>query len=96
MKFKVEKKDFIIFVIYSILLLYLCCVAVLNFASLGSNGSFYGLMPFKAFIPPYLPVTIILFIGGEVLVFTSVSSYIFSKDKKGDKVINFAKKEWLC
>ena len=93
MKFKVEKKDFIIFVLYSILLLYLCCVAVLNFASLGNNGSFYGLMPFKAFVPPYLPVTIILFIGGEVLVFTSVSSYIFSKDKKGDKVINFAKKE---
>ena len=93
MKFKVEKKDFIIFVLYSILLLYLCCVAVLNFASLANDGSFYGLLPFKAFIPPYLPVTILLFIGGEILVFTSVSSYIFSKDKKADKLITFKQKE---
>ena len=93
MKFKVEKKDFVIFVLYSILLLYLCCVAVLNFASLANNGSFYGLLPFKAFLPKYIIVTLLLFIGGEVLVFTSVSSYIFSKDKKGDKVINFDKKE---
>jgi len=93
MKFKIEKKDFIIFILYSILLLYLCCVAVLNFASLANDGSFYGLIPFKAFFPPYLPVTIGLFIAGEVLVFTSVSAYIFNKDKKGDKFINFKKKE---
>ena len=93
MKFKIEKKDFIIFICYSILLFYLCCVAVLNFASLANDGSFYGLMPFKAFIPPYLPVTVGLFIAGEILVFTSVSSYVFSKDKKGDKFINFTKKE---
>ena len=79
MKFKVEKKDFIIFVCYSILLLYLCCVAVLNFTSLANDGSFYGLIPFKAFVPPYLPVTIGLFFAGEIVVFTSVSSYIFSK-----------------
>ncbi len=93
MKFKIEKKDFIIFICYSILLLYLCCVAVLNFSSLASEGSFYGLVPFKAFVPPYVGVTIGLFIAGEVAVFTSVSSYIFSKDKKGEKVINFKKKE---
>ncbi len=93
MKFKVEKKDFIIFVCYSILLLYLCCVAVLNFTSLANDGSFYGLLPFKAFIMPYLPVTIGLFFAGEIVVFTSVSSYIFSKDKKGDKVINFKAKD---
>ena len=93
MKFKIEQKDFIIFVCYSILLLYLCCVAVLNFSSLASEGSFYGLMPFKAFILPYLPVTIGLFIAGEVAVFTSVSSYIFNKDKKAEKFIDFKKKE---
>ena len=93
MKFKIEKKDFIIFICYSILLLYLCCVAVLNFSSLARDGSFYGLMPFKAFVPSYLGVTLGLFIAGEVAVFTSVSSYIFNKDKKGEKIINFKKKE---
>ena len=93
MKFRVEKKDFIIFVCYSILLLYLCCIAVLNFSSLANDGSFYGLVPFKAFTPKYLLVTIGLFIGGEIVVFTSVSSYIFSKDKKGDKLLSFKKQE---
>ena len=91
MKFKIDKKDFIIFVCYSILLLYLCCIAVLNFSSLSSDGSFYGLIPFKALTPKYLAVTLGLFIAGEIMVFTSVSSYIFSKDKKGEKVLNFKK-----
>lgn len=84
MKFKVEKKDFVLFVIYCILLLYLCAIAVLNFTSLANDGVFYGLLPFKAFIPPYLGPTIILFIIALVVVFTSVSSYIFDKDKTKD------------
>lgn len=84
MKFKVEKKDFVLFVIYCILLLYLCAIAVLNFTSLANDGVFYGLLPFRAFLPPYLGPTIILFIIALVVVFTSVSSYIFDKDKTKD------------
>ncbi len=81
MKFKIEKKDLIMFVIYSILLLYLCAIAILNFTSLLNEGEFYGLMPFKAFTMPYLPVTLLLFIGALIAIFSSVSSYIFKKDK---------------
>ena len=93
MKFKVDKKDLLMFVIYSILLLYLCAVAVLNFSSLINEGVFYGLLPFKAFIMPYLPVTIILFLGVLVGIFSSVSSYIFKKDKKGGIGIKIKEKE---
>ena len=81
MKFKVTPKDMFIFILYCILLLYLCAIAVLNFSSLINEGTFHGLLPFKAFIFPYLPVTIITFIAVLVMIFTSVSSYIFKKDK---------------
>lgn len=81
MKFKVEPKDFLLFCIYCGLLLYLCAIAVLNVATLAQEGRFYGLLPFKAFTGAYLPVTLLLFIGALVAIFSSVSSYIFKKEK---------------
>ena len=81
MKFKVEPKDFLLFCLYCGLLLYLCSIAVLNIDSLAHNGSFYGLLPFKAFTSYYLPITLMVFIGALIAIFTSVSSYIFKKDK---------------
>ena len=68
MRFKVDKKDFFLFILYSILLLYLCAVAVLNFSPLANDGSFYGLMPFLAFTPKYLGATLILFIVVMVII----------------------------
>ncbi len=81
MKFKVEPKDFLLFCIYCVLLLYLCAIAVLNVSSLAQEGKFYGLLPFEAFTSYYLPITLLLFIGSLVAIFSSVSSYIFKKDK---------------
>lgn len=92
MRFKVEPKDFLLFVLYCILLLYLCAIAVLNFASLSYDGTFYGLVPFKAFTGNYLPATILLFIAALVGIFASVSSYIFKKDKSGFLGIVFKEK----
>ena len=40
MKFKVEPKDFLLFCIYCVLLLYLCAIAVLNVATLAQEGRF--------------------------------------------------------
>ena len=81
MKFKVEPKDFLLFCIYCVLLLYLCAIAVLNVSSLAQEGKFYGLLPFEAFTSYYFPITLFLFIGSLVAIFSSVSSYIFKKDK---------------
>ena len=81
MKFKVEPKDFLLFCIYCVLLLYLCAIAVLNVSSLAQEGTFHGLNPLKAFTGTYLPITIILFVGVLVAIFSSVSTYIFKKDK---------------
>ena len=88
MKFRITQKDLIIFVAFCLFLLYLCAIAILNFVWLANEGSFYGLMPFKAFTLKYLPLTLGLFIISLIVIFTSVSSYIFSKDKGGKGIIH--------
>ena len=70
-----------LFCIYCGILLYFCAIAVLNFSSFSTDGTFYGLLPFKAFTPQYIGFTLGLFVAALILIFTSVSSKIFSKDK---------------
>ena len=81
MKFKITPKDFLIFCLYCILLLYLCAIAVLNFSSFINEGEFYGLLPFEAFTSDYIGITLFMFVVALILIFTSVSSYIFNKEK---------------
>ena len=81
MKFRITSKDLIIFGAFCILLLYLCAIGVNNFATFAKEGKFAGLNPFPAFIGDNLPVTLILFIVFLVVIFSSVSSYIFDKEK---------------
>lgn len=81
MKFRISSKDLIIFLVFCLVLLYLCAIGVLNLTSFGNEGVFSGLNPFPAFGPKYLPVTLILFFIVLVVIFTSVSSYVFDKEK---------------
>ncbi len=81
MKFKIEAKDLLLFSFYALGLLYLCAILVLNFTSFANDGEFYGLSPFKAFSGDYLPATLALFFGLLIVIFTSVTSYIFNKEK---------------
>ncbi len=94
MKFRITKRDFIIFVIFLVVLLLLSSILVVNFYSLGNDGVFYGLNPIKGLLPPYLPVTLIVFVASIVVIFASVSSYIFDKEKgKGWGLLFGEKKE---
>ena len=72
MKFKVTKKDFMLFCIYCGILLYFCAIAVLNFSSFSQEGKFYGLLPFKAFSAEYIGFTIRLFIATLILISSAV------------------------
>src|SRR5574344_1392018 len=93
MKFRVAPKDFTIFILFCVFLLYLCAIAVLNFSSFANDGSFYGLNPVMAFAPKYLVLTLLLFVGALVIIFTSVSSYIFDRDKNAKKILNIGEKD---
>ena len=93
MKFRVSSKDFIIFVIFCVFLLYLCAIAVLNFSSFANDGTFYGLNPFPAFTGDYILLTLFMFAIALVIIFSSVSSYIFDKDKSSKKFLTIGEKE---
>ena len=81
MRFKVTPKDFMLFLIYCGILLYFCAIAVLNLFSFANEGRFYGLLPFKAFSFEYIGYTFGLFIAVLIIIFTSVSSWIFDREK---------------
>ena len=59
----------------------MCAVAVSNLLCLLDTGTFYGLFPVSAFYLKNLPLTLALFFGALILIFSSVSSYIFDKQK---------------
>ena len=81
MKFRVSKDDLIIFIVFCILLLYLCAIGVMNFVTFGAEGRFWGLNPFPAFGKDYIIITFVLFFAALIMIFTSVSSYIFTREK---------------
>jgi len=92
MKLNAEPKDWIMFGCFSVFLLYMCAVGVLNASSLAKEGTLYGFLPFEAFTMKYLGATLILFILALVGVFSAVSSYFFDMEsgfgffsKKKDK-----------
>ena len=93
MKFRVSKDDLIIFIVFCILLLYLCAIAVVNFVSFGQKGELAGLDPFPAFSGDYIAITFTLFVATLIVIFTSVSSYIFSREKGPGFGIKIGEKE---
>ena len=93
MKFRISPKDLVIFIIFCIFLLYLCAIAVLNFSSFGTTMTFYGLNPIEAFSLKYLPLTLVMFAVVLIIIFSSVSSYIFDKEKGKGVGLTVKKKE---
>ena len=53
----------------------------MNFTTFGSEGKLWGLNPFPAFGPKFIGITLMLFVIAMIMIFSSVSSYIFEKEK---------------
>ena len=81
LKFRAEKKDFIIFGIFCLVLLYLVAIALLNVVSFLSDYTFWGLNPLPAFGPDYIVATFVFFFFALAGIFLSVQSYFFERDK---------------
>ena len=81
LKFKATAKDYFIFVLFCLCLLYVVAIAVLNISSFANTGDFSGFNPIKAFTKEYLAATIVFFVFVLAIVFTSVSSYFFERVK---------------
>ncbi len=80
MKFRISPKDLGTFGIFAGLLLYLCAITTTNINYLGKTGSFYGLNPIPG-LTEFLGATLILFVIFIVLIFGSVSSFVFERKK---------------
>ena len=91
MRFRVEPKDIVIFIIFCIFLFYICCVGVLNASTLATEGRLYGILPFEAFTSKYFATTLVLFILALLGIFGAVSSYIF--DRESGFGFTFSKKD---
>lgn len=68
------------FGIFAAFLLYLCAITTTNISYFGKTGAFYGLNPIPGFTE-YFGATFVLFIIFVVLIFSSVSSYVFDRKK---------------
>ncbi len=84
LKLRAEKKDWIMFGIYAVILLYFVAIAVLNLAQFASGDvdhPFHGFNPFPAFRPSFLWITIVLYIVALVASVLSVSDRFFDMEK---------------
>jgi len=79
LKFKADIGDVFIFILFAIFLLYVVCLAVLNFPELAINGRFFGLNPLPAFAPSRIAATLVFYFLALAGIFMSVSSYFFER-----------------
>lgn len=82
LKFRAEPKDILIFVIFSIALLYFVAIAVLNVVSFLNDSTIHGLNPLPAFTKEYFAPTMVFYLAAMIAVITSVSSYFFEREKR--------------
>ena len=81
LKFRADGKDILIFVVFSIFLLYFIAIAVVNIGTFATDGTFAGLNPLPAFSEDYLLATIVGYIAVIAIIITSVSSLFFDREK---------------
>lgn len=81
LKFRAEPKDIAIFVGFSLVLLYLVCLIILNLSTFATTGTLHGLNPLPAFEAKYLIATLVLYIIIMVVIITSVSSHFYEMEK---------------
>jgi len=81
LKFRAEPKDILIFAVFLFFLFYIVSIGVLNAVSILDDGSIHGLNPFPILSRDYFALTMVLYLGLLIIVFTSVSSYFFDREK---------------
>lgn len=80
-KFRADPEDILIFVIFAIFLLYVVALGVSNLSTFASTGLLSGLNPLPAFTPKYIVTTFVLYFLVLAVLFASVSSYFFEREK---------------
>lgn len=79
-KFRADPEDMFVFLIFSVFLLYVVAIGVVNIHTFATEGHLSGLNPLPAFAPQYLFSTIFLFLLFEIALFANVSSIFFERE----------------
>lgn len=81
LKFRADKKDIVIFLIFCAVLLYLIAIAVLNLNSFATEGVFRGLNPLPAFSGEFILPTLVFYIIALVAIIAGCSSLFFEREE---------------
>ena len=81
LKFRADKEDVTIFLVFAIFLLYVIAIGVVNLSSLAEKGYLSGLNPLPAFSPQYITATLVFYFISLFGLVVSVSSRFFEMDK---------------
>ncbi len=81
LKFRADKKDIVIFLVFCFVLLYLIAIAVVNLRSIVSDGEFSGLNPLPAFYAENILITIVFYIIAIISILAASSSYFFEREE---------------
>ena len=81
LKFRADKDDVMIFIVFAIFLLYIVAIGVVNLHSFATEGYFSGLNPFPAFAPRFLWITLLIYFLALIGMLVSVKSYFFEMEK---------------
>ena len=84
LKFRADKKDWIMFGCYAVVLLYFVAIAILNiiqFAKGDLDHPFHGFNPFPAFSSNYIGLTLTCYVIALVASIFSVSDRFFDREK---------------
>ncbi len=81
LKFRAEPKDLLIFLGFSIVLLYIIAIIVSNISTFANENTFTGLNPLPAFKPEHIVATIVGYIVFMIAIIMSLSSVIFEREE---------------
>ncbi len=81
LKFRADKKDIVIFLIFCFILLFLIAIAVLNLNSFATEGVFRGLNPLPAFSAEFIIPTLLFYILALVAIIAGCSSLFFEREE---------------
>ena len=81
LKFRADKDDVMIFIVFAIFLLYIVAIGIVNLNSFATEGYFSGLNPLPAFTPRFLWMTLLIYFVALIGMLVSVKSYFFEMEK---------------
>ncbi len=80
LKFRAEKKDIKIFIIFCIVLLYLVAIALCNIVSFLGENELSGFNPLPAFSKEYFAPTMVFYTLALIFTITSVKDHFFERE----------------